>query len=203
MSLEAANAADFAASNAATTYLAARGYSPDGNRSGGIREPKPITLVPGTVLIRLYNPSHRVGQWWWTPWELQQILDHFGLGEGAFRIGAEEGKSLFHAVGAVRHGWGNKDPDHLALMTAIALTVPFGAYHGEGDVAPDRSSKRMLKPQQIRDAKGRDRYARQIYIPSIFRHPGSYRDLQVDVPVDAHLTRVVRQYNSGPLSFET
>src|SRR5690348_7353026 len=70
-------------------YLKARGFdSKSGSRSGGIKNPIPVDLPVGTVLLRTYqDPARLFGEWWFTPHEMDLVIAYFGRGAPAFGEG--------------------------------------------------------------------------------------------------------------------
>jgi hypothetical protein len=71
----------FAPPEATQTLLRVRGFSPNGQRSGGIESPQIVDLPSGTVLFRMYHdPTRDYGEWWATPRELAVIASYFGRG---------------------------------------------------------------------------------------------------------------------------
>ena len=63
----------FAPPEATQTLLRARGFSAEGQRSGGIVSPRIVDLAAGAVLFRMYhNPQYDYGEWWATPRELRR-----------------------------------------------------------------------------------------------------------------------------------
>jgi hypothetical protein len=78
----------FAPPEATQTLLRVRGFSPNGQRSGGIESPQIVDLPTGTVLFRMYHdPTRDYGEWWATPRELAVIASYFGRGGPAFDEG--------------------------------------------------------------------------------------------------------------------
>lgn len=198
------NSAEFAGTAANATLLRARGFDPKtGARSGGIRDPRIVTLPANIVLLRFYHdPARRFGEWWCTPHEAGQIVDHFGRAAPAFGEGRMQGKGILHAVLAVRHDWSGGNPGHLGLLTVIRLTRPLSAYYGEGDVAPSAAQDQTLKPVQIMDSRRRLRGVRQVFLPVPWKYPGSFSELQNGGSSDSDLLGMVRRYQSSPLPFE-
>lgn len=201
---QAANIAEFSGAKAKETSLRVRGFDPKtGARSGGIRNPLIVRLLPGTVVIRLYHdPARRFGEWWWTPHEMNQIIDYFGRSGAAFGEGRTQGKGILHATLAVRHDWAGANPDHLGLLNVIRMTRLLEAYYGEGDVAPNAAQDQTLKPVQITDEHGRRRGCRQLFLPGLWNYQSAFVELQQGLSSDVDLTRIVRQYLTGPLPFE-
>jgi hypothetical protein len=188
-----------------TTYLKARGFdAKSGARTGGIKGPQVVDLAPGTVLFRTYqDPARLLGEWWFTPHEMAQIIDYFGWEGPGFSEGRAQGKGILQATFAVRHEWGARSPGHLGLVAAVRLIAPLKAFFGAGDVAPDASQKEVLKPVQIGDGAGSWRGVRQVYLPEAWTYQASFTVLERDIPTDVNLIRVVKAHDSGPLPFET
>ena len=125
-----------------TTLLRVRGFSPNGQRSGGIESPQIVGLPPGTVLFRMYHdPTRDYGEWWATPRELAVIASYFGRGGPAFDEGRASGKGILHATMAVRHDWGGNSPLHLGMFFAVRLSANLArlmpANLGGANTAPD------------------------------------------------------------------
>jgi hypothetical protein len=84
----ASNDKYFVPPEATQTLLRVRGFSPNGQRSGGIESPEIVDLPSGTVLFRMYHdPTRDYGEWWATPRELAVIASYFGRGGPAFDEG--------------------------------------------------------------------------------------------------------------------
>ena len=61
----ALNGKYFAPPEATQTLLRVRGFSPNGQRSGGIVSPQIVDLPSGTMLFRMYHdPTKAYGEWW-------------------------------------------------------------------------------------------------------------------------------------------
>jgi hypothetical protein len=167
----AANDKYFVPPEATQTLLRVRGFSANGQRSGGIVSPQIVDLPAGTVLFRMYHdPTKAYGEWWATPRELAVIAGYFGRGGPAFDEGRSSGKGILHATMAVRHDWGGNSPLHLGMFFAVRLAAAFKAYHGEGDHAPDASQTQVQKAVYIIDASGRQRRGRQIMLPRAWEY---------------------------------
>jgi hypothetical protein len=167
----AANDKYFVPPEATQTLLRVRGFSANGQRSGGIVSPQIVDLPAGTVLFRMYHdPTKAYGEWWATPRELAVIAGYFGRGGPAFDEGRSGGKGILHATMAVRHDWGGNSPLHLGMFFAVRLSAAFKAYHGEGDHAPDASQTQVQKAVYIIDASGRQRRGRQIMLPRAWEY---------------------------------
>lgn len=163
----------FRGAGSSTTYLEARGFSASGARSGGIVEPKLVVVPQGALLFRFFHdPTKQFGAWWATPSEVANVVEHFARDGAAFDVGRSQGKGILHASFAVRHDWGNCDPDHLGRYMLVRLREPLMAYHGEGDVAPDGSQTQVQKPAQIR-VNGRMRAPRHLFLPKCWTHVGA------------------------------
>ena len=184
------------------TFLRARGFAPDGLRSGGIISPRLVELPNGTVLFRLYHDHNkRTGEWWSTPHELSLVSDYFARSGPAFAVGRAEGKGILHATLAVRHDWSGKSPLHLELFLVIRLAQPLKAYHGEGDHAPDASQTQVQKSVHIIDQSNRQRLVRQIFLP----RPWEYQQALVSIEhghTDTGLQSALKRFRRSPLSFE-
>ncbi len=185
---QAANSAEFSGAKAKQTLLRVRGFDlKTGARSGGIRNPQIVQLPPSAVVLRLYHdPARRFGEWWWTPHEMNQIIDYFGRTGAAFGEGRTQGKGILHATLAVRHDWAGATADHLGLLTVIRLSRPLEAYQGEGDVAPNAAQDRTLKPVQITDEHGRRRGCRQLFLPALW----NYQSALPNCSRDSHRTSI-------------
>jgi hypothetical protein len=186
------------------SYLKARGFdAKSGSRSGGIKDPIPVDLAAGTIVLRTYHdPARLFGEWWFTPHEMDQIINYFGRSAPAFGEGRSQGKGSLQATMAVRHDWAGNDPNHLGLVAAVRLTTPLKAFFGEGDVAPDATQKSILKPAFIMDGSGRQRGVRQIFLPDAWTYQSSFSVLEREDTTDSDLIRLVRLYKTGPMPFE-
>ncbi|MGA0601506.1 hypothetical protein ACO2Q3_12455 [Caulobacter sp. KR2-114] len=200
--MSAANAALFREPQVRGAYLAARGFSVQGRRSGGLKDPVVVDLAAGQVLLRTYrDPARWLGDWWTTPHEMQTVIDYFGRGGPAFGEGRNIGKGILQATLAVRWDWDGNDAGHLGLVTAVRLTTPLKAFYGEGDVAPNDAQTHTLKPVAI-FVGGRQRGVRQVFIPSARTYSASFRIAERDGHSDSDLVRMARQYDQGPAPFE-
>ena len=185
------------------TFLAARGFDPkSGARSGGITSPLIVDLAPGAILFRFYQDDRgKYGQWWCSPHELALIIAHFGRGDGAFDVGRTQGKGILQAILAVRHEWGGNSPLHMGSFIVVSATMPFKAYFGEGDHAPDATQTQVQKTAMIIDGAGRQRAARQIFLPHAW-------DYKADLPCigggtgERLLLDAVAAYRGQRLPFE-
>jgi hypothetical protein len=175
------------------TLLRARGFSPNGQRSGGIVSPQIVGLPAGTVLFRMYHdPTKDYGEWWATPRELAVIARYFGRGGPAFDEGRASGKGILHATMAVRHDWGGNSPLHLGMFFAVRLSAAFKAYHGEGDHAPDASQTQVQKAVYIIDESGRQRRGRQIMLPQAWEYKADLPRIAGGMSGQALLDEVAR-----------
>lgn len=185
------------------TFLAVRGFDKQGRRSGGIVDPVVVEIPARTVLFRLYHdPNRRPGEWWFTPYEMKQVIDYFGLSATGFTTGRAEGKSILHATLAVRHDWAGNSPRHLDQFVSIRLNEPLKAYYGEADHAPDAGHTDMQKAYKIIDANGRQRAVRQVYIPKLWTYRSSFTYMSHH-PTDTVLVGAVERHRRAPLPFET
>jgi hypothetical protein len=202
--MPAANARFFQGSELHKTYLKVRGFNAQsGARTGGIKDPKQVDITAGTVLLRTYqDPARLFGEWWFTPYEMVQVVEYFGRGGPAFGEGRPQGKGILQATFAVRHEWGSNSPDHLGLVAAVRLASPIQAFFGEGDAAPDASQKQNLKPVFITDGSGLRRGVRQVFLPEAWTYQSSFTVLERECPTDVDVIRLARQHSSGPLPFE-
>lgn len=201
--MTAANISYFQGAELQQTYLKVRGFLPCGARSGGIKDPKQVEIPVGSVLLRTYHdPARLYGEWWFTPYEMAQVVKYFGRGGAAFSEGRSQGKGILQAALAVRHEWGGCSPDHLGLVASVRLTTPLQAFFGEGDVAPDASQKQNLKPIFITDAQGRRRSARQLLLPEAYKYQPSFAVLERECPTDVNLIRLTDEHGRAPLPFE-
>ncbi len=183
------------------TYMEVRGFSAAGHRSGGIVDPQIVEIPAGTVLFRLYHDSRRrFGAWWFTPYEMKQVIDNFGMG-GAITTGRAQGKSALHATLAVRHDWSGNSPLHLAQFVSIRLNEPLKAFHGVADHAPDAGYTDMQKAYKIVDSHGVQRAVRQLYIPELWTYQAAFTYMS-HYPTDTVLVGAVERHRRGPLPFE-
>ncbi|MEO1656164.1 MAG: hypothetical protein AAFR65_00455 [Pseudomonadota bacterium] len=184
--MSAANQAEF--SNQTEVYLTAGGWDAQGRRSGGIILPKEELLRPGTILMRAYHPTHKIGQWWATPEEVLAIGDHFKMGSAAFAIGRPDGQSILHAVFAVRLDWAQTkeqkrdrvDIKHLSRFVAIRIEQGIKAMVGEGGDAPSDDWSHLQKAFRIMDRSGHQRRVQQIFLPNLYKYPGAFTELTPD-----------------------
>jgi hypothetical protein len=185
------------------TYLAARGFSDTGAKSGGIIDPVVVEIPAGAYLFRFYHdPSRDYGEWWATRHELSTIAEYFGRGAGAFGEGRVQGKGILHATFAVRHDWAANTPLHLGTFLVARLNEPLKAYHGEGDHAPDASQAHVQKAIRIIDHTGRQRIGRQIYLPKAWLYKASFPSVYRGQS-DMDLINALTVHNTARLSFET
>nr|WP_321984164.1 hypothetical protein [uncultured Lichenicoccus sp.] len=89
------------------TLLKARGFDPkSGSRSGGIRDPRQVTIPPGAILLRTYqDPARLWGEWWFTAFEMAQVIAYFARDGSALAEGRPQGQGVLQATMAVRHEW--------------------------------------------------------------------------------------------------
>jgi hypothetical protein len=201
-----ANIRYFQGDEGRNTRLRVRGFAADGMRTGGIINPQEVEVPVNAILFRAFHdPSRRFGEWWFTPHEMTQIADYFGVSSAGFAIGRAIGKSIMHATLAVRHDWGGNSPDHLGRFLVIRLTAPLTAYHGESDHAPDAAYRQMQKASRIIDRTGRQRFARQVFLPKFWEFQATCCQVLplVADSTDADLMAAVARFGNGPLPFET
>ncbi len=183
------------------TFLAARGFDPQGTRSGGIINPSKVNLNPGAVLFRFFHdPAKQYGEWWATPHELALLLAYFGRDGGAFDSGRAQGKGILQGTMAVRHEWGGFSPDHMGQYWVARVVQPMHAFFGEGDVAPSVDQSQLLRPVQI-DAGGRRRNATQVFLRKPWTYQGAFIEIDrghAGVNLSAH----VMKHSAQKLYFE-
>lgn len=184
------------------TYLRARGFGADGSRSGGIRDPRKVDLPSMTTLFRLYNESERkLGEWWFTPHEMKQVVDYFARGGAGFAEGREQGNGILHAVFAIRHDWVGNSPNQIRRFVVVRLRDPLQGYYGDRDDAPDKTQKQNQKPVSIVDDRSNRRFVRQLFIPRPWEYPVAFADLGSH-STDLVLIGAVLKHRRAPLSFE-
>jgi hypothetical protein len=201
----AENASYFTGHALKETLLKARGFdAKTGARSGGIKQPVQTSIPVGTVLLRTYqDPAYLFGGWWFTPYEMSQIIAYFAVDSNSFSKGRPSGKGVLQGTLAVRHEWGNNSPAHMGTIAAVRTTKPLVAMVGESDSAADSTQTKNLKPIQISDRSGNRRNVRQVFLPSAFNYKTSFVILERDLPSDTDLFRLVNDYNKGPAPFES
>jgi hypothetical protein len=185
------------------TYLRARGFGPDGRRSGGLLHPVEVMLPSSTVLFRLFHDAkRRFGEWWFTAHEMKLVIDYFGRGAGSgFADGRAIGKGILHGVFAVRHEWGGSSAKHLGEFFVVRLKDALLAYAGEGDDAPDASQTRNQKPLMIIGPDGKQRRVRQVFLPKTWEYDGAFLEMGRHL-TDTHLPGAVRKHDRGAMYFE-
>ncbi|MEM6747707.1 MAG: hypothetical protein AAF608_09830 [Pseudomonadota bacterium] len=184
--MAAANQAEF--NDQTAVYLTAGGWDAQGRRSGGIVLPREELLRPGTILMRAYHPTHKIGQWWATPQEVLAIGDHFRMGSAAFAIGRPDGQSILHAVFAVRLDWARNeeqrrasvDIKHLSRFVVIRIEQGIKAMVGEGGDAPSDDWGHLQKAFRIMDGHGGQRRVQQIFLPNLYKYPTAFTELTPD-----------------------
>jgi len=204
------NEAEFAGKRATETLLEARGFDArTGARSGGIKDPEAVIVPAGATLFRLYHipmDKARFGGWWFTPREMQTVIEYFARDGAAFATGRTQGKGILHAVLAVRHDWSGSppNPDHLGRFVVIKLKGALKAYFGVADVAPSQDQRDNLKPIEITDGSGQRRRVRQLYFPAMFAYRADYDDLLSGLAAnsDSDLIAAVGKYGTTRLPFE-
>jgi hypothetical protein len=146
------------------TYLAARGFDAMGSRAGGIIDPTEVVLPLGAVLIRLFsagNAAQGYGEWWNTPHEIRQVIEHVGVDGRVLASAGKTGRNGWLVILALLPWWNDADRFHV-----VRLSGEMHAWHGEGDEAKGRrNSDRPLVPPRIVDRLGRQRRVRQLFIP--------------------------------------
>jgi hypothetical protein len=183
------------------TFLAARGFDPQGSRTGGIVHPTRVELNPGNLIVRFFQDERgRWGQWWATPRELSRVVAHFGREGEAFDSGRAQGKGILQGTLAVRHEWGGLNPEHMARFWIARVAKPLLAFYGEGDVAPSADQKQTLKPVQIGGADGKRRSAMQVFLPQLWEHKDALQ--QVGEGAAADLASQIQAYAGQRLPFE-
>ncbi|MFT6675941.1 MAG: hypothetical protein ACJAVM_002138 [Sulfitobacter sp.] len=147
--------------------LGAMGFDATGHRGGGIERPQVQTLPKNAVLLRLYKPVLKKGEfpgdfgtWWFTPFEYRRICDHFGVDGSVLVAGRAGGKSALHGVLALLQEWYGGSPAQLSYINAIRLKEPLLACYGAGAPANADGYTRTLKPIRL----GNGSAARQVYI---------------------------------------
>jgi hypothetical protein len=184
------------------SYLQARGFDSQGQRSGGITSPREVAVPAGTVLLRLYHETARkFGGWWFTGCEMQRVLVHFGRSGPALADGRPAGEGILHAVLAVRHDWAAANPKQLGRLVAARLRDPLRAFFGEADDAPNPSFAENLSAQRIVLADGTQRRVRQLFLPHLRDYRGALLDLGSH-DTDCALNGAVERYRQAPLYFE-
>jgi hypothetical protein len=181
--------------------LAAGGFSATGFKSGGIVNPVIVDIPAATHLIRFYHdPARAYGEWWATPYELSVIIEYFGRSD--LGTGRAQGKGILHASLVVRHDWAQKNPLHLGSFLVARLADPLKAYHGEGDHAPDSAFADVQKAVYVIDHTGRQRKARQIYLPKAWTYQASLPTVDKGMS-DLDLINSLSRLNRNRLAFET
>lgn len=171
-----------------------------GSRSGGIQNPQKVQLPPGSVLLGCYaDPAGMIGEWWSTPYEINQIFENPGRGGSAlFSEGRAEGKGYLHACLVIRREWSS-----LSYLVAIRVTHALGAYYGEGGVAPNEDQTDVMKGAFITDDHGHRRRCRQLFLPNLLKYQSAFVVLRSALPTDVYMTAIVRLYcREDPLPFE-
>lgn len=206
-----ANDSEFAAKRATESLLEARGFDArTGARSGGIRNPEVVVVPAGAIIFRLYHvpiDKARFAGWWFTPFEMEAVIDYFARDGAAFATGRMQGKGILHATLAVRHDWSGSppSPDHLGRFVVIRLKRALKAYFGVADVAPSQDQRDSLKPIEITDRSGQRRRVRQLYFPAMLSYRAEYDDLLggLGANSDSDLIAAIRTYGEGRLPFES
>jgi hypothetical protein len=196
------NASCFASPNTEQTFLRARGFDDRGERSGGLCNPRVVNLSSGTTLYRLYqDPKRKLGEWWFTPQEMQLVAEYFARSGPAFADGRKQGKGILHAVLAVRHNWGDHKPGHLGRFWVVQLREHLMAYFGEADDAPGSGQAAMQKAGRIAGSDGFQRRVRQIFLPKAWEYAESFSGLSEHL-TDATLLRAIHEHRGSALYFE-
>lgn len=208
--------------------LSAQGFEPrlgPGNKlesqgkTGGLtRQPTTgeVEIPAGAVIFRLYGWPGDFGSWWFTPFELLRILNHFGRGIDVILEGRTEGKSGFHAAFALMREWYDvpNDPDRkanqIAWFHAVKPIEPMTAWYGVGDEAYwlgaiDKNGTmtkppRTQKPLDLRDAIGTP--ARQLYLPNVQHYRRYFTPLPDSGSKTEKIAEAVQKYRRQRLSFE-
>jgi hypothetical protein len=206
-----ANEGEFTGKRATETLLEARGFDArTGARSGGIKDPEIVVVPAGAILFRLYHvpiDKARFAGWWFTPFEMQTVIDYFARDGAAFAAGRTQGKGILHATLAVRHDWSGypPSPDHLGRFVVIRLKRALKAYFGVADVAPSQDQRENQKPIEIIDSSGQRRRVRQLYFPGMLAYRADYDDLLSGLGAnsDSDLIAAVKSYGTARLPFES
>lgn len=198
----------FESTDGTGSYLAARGFNDQGDRSGGIIAPRKVEVTPGCTLFRLYRTDREeFGQWWSTGAELAKIFRSFGREGAAAAEGRTIGKGILHATLAVRHDWGRPapdappSPDHLGRFVCATPIVTLTAYYGVGDDAPSESKKEVQKAMRIMGADGSQIGVRQLFFPKCWNYKDSFKVLEQGW-TDTGLLTAVRRHPTATLPFE-
>lgn len=206
------NAEFFNPANYWQTFLDARGFTGLGQRSGGIIDPKRVTITEGSILGRFFqSDSRRYGQWWWTLAEMEAIVAYFGRygtdpDAGGFGTGRKEGKGILQGTLAVRTDWreeGTTVAQHMERFCFARVTTNIDAFFGEGDVAPSSDQRSVLKPVHITDRSGTRRGARQIFLPKLWLYADKAMTSIEEGQSDSDLLAALTRYNTAPLYFES
>lgn len=183
------------------TRLAAGGFSASGAKTGGIVNPVVVELPAGSSVFRFFHdPTREIGEWWVTPYELSVIVAYFGRSD--LGTGRSSGKGIFHATLAVRHDWAKNSPLHLGRFVVARLAGSLKACHGEGDHAPDASYSTVQKAAYIIDHTGRQRKARQIFLPQAWTYKATLPVVDQGMS-DMDLAGALGRVSSARLPFET
>ncbi len=178
------------------SLLRARGFDKDGNRIGGIAAPVQVLVPPATILVRGFGgDSKPMGQWWFTLYELNEILNYVGHTDVA--EGRQAGKGVLHAYFAVLLKKWNATSEYFILMETLK---PLCAFYGEGDHSTFGAAGGQKVALVI--SKGVQRGVRQIMLPSLWDFPSA---VVVRVPqgnTDQDLVRVCQGYPIQILPFE-
>lgn len=180
------------------SYLAARGFSSDGLRTGGIISPVEVELASDAVLIRLFGGSAKWdGQWWFTPFEMTLATQSFGHGD--FGEGRGRGKGILHASLAVLAEEWNSTLEHFCI---VELKAPFRAFYGEGDHAVIGSNGGR-KTGLILDQRTRaQRTTRQLFLPKFWEHTKHVSVLLSNGLTDSYFLPSLKRYRRGLMKFE-
>lgn len=178
------------------SYLRARGFDKSGSRGGGIVTPRQVTLPQGATLIRTFGGSAQaIGQWWFTAYELSQIISYAGRADVA--EGRGTGKGLLHAFFAVlRKEWGST----CELFTIIETRTPLFAFYGEGDDAAIGGTGGQKAARIL--VGGSQRRVRQVMLPRFWDFQSAYVPKLAQGNTDLQLLDACKKQLSRPLQFE-
>lgn len=212
--------------------LAARGFSKDGHRSGGIKFDRlddAIKTIPaGALLLRLYWKAGDFGEWWFTPHEYKRIQDYFAVSGALLAGGRTSGKSAFHGTLALLSEWySDRESDgtvkrdgagrmvhnaqQIASFHVARVKTPVICMYGEGDnvsgIDPEKPGNnnysRTIKPIVLGHVGGWARGARQVYLPKPWTYQHAFELIpQAGNSTEANLERAVASLNWSPLPFE-
>jgi len=178
------------------SLLQARGFDKDGNRVGGIAAPVQVLVPPATILVRGFGGRSRdMGQWWFTLYELNEILNYVGHTDVA--MGRQAGKGVLHAYFAVLLQEWQAPSEYFIVVETLK---PLCAFYGEGDHSTLGSTGGQKVALII--SKGLQRGVRQVMLPTFWEFASA---VAVRVPrgnTDQDLVRVCQGYPIRILPFE-